>query len=139
MRHLFFSALILISSSALFAQKIKVEARDGKTVIVRTDTLESGEITELAEWKAAPRDVLQKELNEVKKDLEWLDGKLERLQKERKEKRQKEKHIEKAIYDLDNGLFIDTGLPDEKTAPVGTETPAPKKKPAKKPTKSKKQ
>jgi len=128
MRYLIFLILI-ISGPSLFAQKVKVEARDGKAVIVRKDTT-GNETRELVEWKENPRQVLADELEEVDKYLLWIDGKIQKLQDERKGKRQEQKDLQKAIADLDAGILIETGIPGAKavTAPEQTPTPPPAKK-----------
>lgn len=133
MRYLIFIILI-ISGTSLFAQKVKVEARDGKAVIIRNDTI-GNETQELAEWKENPRQVLATELEEVDKYLLWLDAKIDRLQEERKGKRQLQKDLQKAIDDLDAGILIETGIPGAKAAPAPEQTPTPptaKKKTTKK-------
>lgn len=133
MRYLIFLILI-ISGPSLFAQKVKVEARDGKAVIIRKDTT-GNETREIAEWKENPRDILAAELQEVDKYLLWLDAKIDRLQEERKGKRQEQKDLTKAIADLDAGILIETGIPGAKAATAPETTPAPKAAPKKKTTK----
>lgn len=126
--------LILLAATlpATWAQKVKVEARDGKAVIVRKDTTGT-ETREVAEWKENPRQILEKELEEANKYLAWLDGKIDKLQEERKGKRQEQRDLQKAIADLDAGLIIETGIPGEKTAaPAPETTPPPKKAETKK-------
>jgi hypothetical protein len=119
-------------SGQLPAQNIRVESRDGKAVIVRLDTLQTGETKETVEWKAEPKTVLQNELDEVTKYLVWMDSKINRLQEERKGKRQLQKELQKAIDDLDSGIIIETGIPDASAAPVQTLPKAEPKKKAKK-------
>lgn len=123
--------ILLAATLPAWAQKVKVEARDGKAVIVRKDTTGT-ETREVAEWKENPRQILSKELEEVEKYLAWLDGKIDRLQDERKGKRQEQRDLQKAIADLDAGLIRETGIPGEKTAAPAPEQTPPPKKPAQK-------
>lgn len=126
MKHIFILILLAATLPATWAQKVKVEARDGKAVIVRKDTIGT-ETREVSEWKENPRQILSKELEEVDKYLAWLDGKIDKLQEERKGKRQEQRDLQKAISDLDAGLIRETGIPGEKTAvPAPEQTPAPK-------------
>lgn len=117
MKSILFFILILAAPS-VFAQKVSIENRDGKAVIVTRDTLESGATRETVDWAANPLDVLTAKRDESVKYLDWIDGKINRLKEERKQKNQEVNDLDKAIIDLQNGLLIDT----QKAAP----TPVPK-------------
>lgn len=135
MKNLLSILVLLIISTLASAQKVRVEARGGKAVIVRTDTT-GNEIKETAEWKANPRDVLRAELEDITKYIARIDGKINRLQAEKKDKTQQQKDLQKAIAHLDAGLIIETGIPGKKTTnPAPVKTQPDKQTPAKKKTK----
>jgi peptidoglycan hydrolase CwlO-like protein len=134
MKQIILLFIIVAGILPVSAQKVKVEARDGKTVIIRKDTT-GNETREISEWKENPRSVLQTELNEAEKYLSWLDEKINNLQTERKAKRQEQKDLQKAIADLDAGILIETGIPGAKVAPAPTPEQTPIKPTKKKTTK----
>jgi hypothetical protein len=125
---LLFSILTILFAFAAHAQRIKVENRDGKAVIVRTEINAAGETKELAEWRADPIKVLQDELSTINKQLVASYAQIQRLQEAAKGRETIKAEIEKAISDLEKGLQLETGIPDETT-------PAPKAAPKKKTTK----
>lgn len=89
-------------------QKLRIENRAGKVVIVRTDTNSAGETREIAEWKANPGQVLQNELDATNQYLEWIANELKRLQNEQKTKQDQQKDLKKAIADLERGIVPKT-------------------------------
>lgn len=140
MKYLFFVLILLIAGSA-GAQRVRVENRAGKVVIIRTKTTQTGEKYELSEWRADPLQVLQNELVQVEKQLSTTEAQIERLQAEEKEKTQTRKDLEKAIADLSKNVVIETGIPGKTTkapkaktkAAKPAETPPAKKATPKKP------
>lgn len=137
MKPIIFLLIIICAFSApAFSQKVGVENRDGKAVIVTRDTTEAGETKETVEWKSNPSNVLTKQLKEVDQYAAWLQMRIDIQTAELKNKLQEKSDLEAALKDLEKGIIIETGIP-------GETTPAPKSDPVKKsvpasPTKSKK-
>lgn len=124
-----FLAFSLLFSFHSFGQKLRVENRSGKAVIVTRDTSATGETLEKAEWKADPKTVLEKQLSEVNQYLQWLEGKISRLQEEQKIKRQEQSDLEKGIIDLERGIEQPSEV---KSSPATKNAPTPVTKPKKK-------
>lgn len=112
--------ILILTAQPVFAQKVSIENRDGKAVIVTRDTLESGATRETVDWAADPLQVLIRTRDESLKYMDWIDGKINRLKEDRKQKNQEVNDLDKAIIDLQNGMLIDT----KKVAPKPNE-PAP--------------
>lgn len=130
MKYIFLVLALCIFSLHASGQKLRVENRDGKAVIVTRDTTSTGETVEKAEWKADPKNVLEKQLLEVNQYLEWLDGKIIRLQADQNKKMQERADIEKGIIDLERGIEQPSEV--KKADPGSKNTTTPTTKPKKK-------
>lgn len=124
MKYLFSILLICLAATA-WGQKIQVQARDGKAVIVQRDTTATGEVQETSSWVANPRKVLQESLDKTEKRLSAIPQQITRLQAEQKALKQQQRELKKAIADLDAGILIETGIPGAKAAPAPEQTPTP--------------
>ena len=121
--------LLLLLLSIVYtasAQRVSVEARDGKAMIVNRDTLATGETTELAEWKINPSQVLAADLTKSERELKRIIARMESDAVRAADLSQRVADLKIAIEQLNRGL-LETGIPG-KTTPT---PPAKKKAPAK--------
>lgn len=134
-KFIFLLIMSALCATAAFSQKkVGIENRDGKAVIVTRDTTETGETKETIEWKSNPTDVLTKQLKDVDRYAEWLQTRIEVQTAELKQKLQEKSDLETALQELQKGIIIETGRPEEivpdptPAKSKSADQPAPKKK-----------
>lgn len=135
MRYFIIMLFALLAAPAI-GQKLIIENRDGKAVIVTRDTLPTGETVETVQWKADPTAVLEGQLKDANRLIDWTEQRIQQLQAELKGHQRDKQELEKALDDLSKGIIIDTGKPDDvQPAPAtknASTAPPPKTKKARK-------
>lgn len=127
MKYIFCIAFLLFAFvSVSSGQKISVENHDGRAVIVTRDTSETGEIKEVVEWVAEPKQDLQRRLQKASLEIESIERQLIRLHNRLSEKKQVYSDLQAAADALDKGIILETGMPGQVQI---IETKEPTKKP----------
>lgn len=126
MKYIFFM-LFTVTFYPVFPQTgIFIENRNGQAVIVTRDTLPTGETRETVDWKADPTTVLTAQLKEVNDRIEWIEGKIDRLRIELKQRKQEAKDLERALDDLAKGI-LEPSAPNAPPPAHKSVDPPPKK------------
>lgn len=127
MKHIILIFLSELFMAPIMAQTgIYIENRNGQAVIVTRDTLPTGETRETVDWKADPTTVLTAQLKEANDRIEWIEGKIDRLRIELKQRKQEAKDVERALDDLAKGI-LEPSAPKESTPAPKSADPPPKK------------